>query len=173
MNTYTFIYTYIHVCIYMPTILQAPKIPWKKNGPSLSDNQKPHMESWGDGWMFVCQVPPLQWQQVMRFWRVNLDQQLDKSEIFGCFQKWGCFPQNGSGQIIATHPKRWFSKGNHLISGKSGLVKYCNLTRWMVYNGTPYLKWDDLGGTPHYFRKHPNSWKSFESKISMSYPLEV
>ena len=29
-------------------------------------------------------------------------------------------------------PKRWFNKGNPLISGKSGLVKYYNLTRWMV-----------------------------------------
>ncbi len=29
------------------------------------------------------------------------------------------------------HPKWWFSKGNPLISVKSRLVKYCNLTRWI------------------------------------------
>ena len=43
---------------------------------------------------------------------------------------------HGSGQIIATShdrkpPKRWFRKGNLLISGKSRLVKYYNLTRWI------------------------------------------
>ena len=31
--------------------------------------------------------------------------------------------------LTRPHPKWWFSKGNPLISGKSGLVKYCNLTR--------------------------------------------
>ena len=30
-------------------------------------------------------------------------------------------------------PKWWFSKGNHLISGKSRLVKYYNLDRTMKY----------------------------------------
>ena len=45
-----------------------------------------------------------------------------------------------AGQIIATShdrfsPKWWFSKGNPLISGKSGLVKHSNLTRkWKVYS---------------------------------------
>ena len=44
-----------------------------------------------------------------------------------------------AGQIIATShdrfsPKWWFSKGNPLISGKSGLVKYYNLTRLKVYS---------------------------------------
>ena len=29
------------------------------------------------------------------------------------------------------HPKWWFSKGNLLISGKSRLVKYYNLARYM------------------------------------------
>ena len=44
-----------------------------------------------------------------------------------------------SGQIIATshdltrpHPKRWFRKGNPLISGKSRLVFYYNLARYLV-----------------------------------------
>ena len=42
-----------------------------------------------------------------------------------------------SGQIIATEnttwaPKWWFSKGNPLISGKSRLVKYYNLTRYIM-----------------------------------------
>ena len=41
-----------------------------------------------------------------------------------------------SGQIIATShdrfpPKWWFSKGNPLISGKSRLVKYYNLARYI------------------------------------------
>ncbi len=31
--------------------------------------------------------------------------------------------------LTRPHPKWWFSKGNPLISGKSGLVKYYNLTR--------------------------------------------
>ena len=31
--------------------------------------------------------------------------------------------------LTRPHPKRWFSKGNPLISGKSGLVKYYNLAR--------------------------------------------
>ncbi len=33
------------------------------------------------------------------------------------------------------HPKWWFSKGNPLISGKSRLVKYYNLTRYMNSGG--------------------------------------
>ena len=39
-------------------------------------------------------------------------------------------------------PKWWFCKGNPLISGKSGLVKYYNLTRWMGWRtcrGRSYL----------------------------------
>ena len=28
--------------------------------------------------------------------------------------------------------------------------------KWMVYNGKPYEQMDDLGGNPHYFRKHPS-----------------
>ena len=35
------------------------------------------------------------------------------------------------------HPKRWFSKGNLLISGKSRLVKYYNLARYV--KGTVFL----------------------------------
>ena len=31
--------------------------------------------------------------------------------------------------LTRPHPKWWFSKGNLLISGKTGLVKYYNLTR--------------------------------------------
>ena len=31
--------------------------------------------------------------------------------------------------LTRPHPKWWFSKGNPLISGKSSLVKYYNLTR--------------------------------------------
>ncbi len=33
--------------------------------------------------------------------------------------------------LTRPHPKWWFSKGNHLISGKSRLVKYYNLARWL------------------------------------------
>ena len=33
--------------------------------------------------------------------------------------------------LTRPHPKRWFSKGNPLISGKSRLVKYYNLPRIM------------------------------------------
>ena len=32
-----------------------------------------------------------------------------------------------------THPKLWFSKGNLLISGKTALVKYYNLTRYFMF----------------------------------------
>ena len=51
-----------------------------------------------------------------------------------------------SGQIIATentsfHPKWWFSKGNPLISRKSGLVKYYNLTRFLESCHIPRLFW--------------------------------
>ena len=35
--------------------------------------------------------------------------------------------------LTRPHPKWWFSKGNPLISGKSGLVKYIYLTR-IIYN---------------------------------------
>ena len=30
-------------------------------------------------------------------------------------------------------PKWWFSKGNPLCLGKSKLVKYCNLARYIIY----------------------------------------
>ena len=33
--------------------------------------------------------------------------------------------------LTRPHPKRWFSKGNPLISGKSGLVNYYNLARFV------------------------------------------
>ena len=33
--------------------------------------------------------------------------------------------------LTRPHHKRWFSKGNPLISGKSRLVKYYNLASWM------------------------------------------
>ena len=43
---------------------------------------------------------------------------------------------DSSGQIIATSHdltlRWWFSKGNPLISGKSRLVKYCNLARFFL-----------------------------------------
>ena len=32
--------------------------------------------------------------------------------------------------LTRPHPKWWFSEGNPLISGKSGLVKYDNLARY-------------------------------------------
>ena len=45
--------------------------------------------------------------------------------------------------LTRPHPKWWFSKGNPLISGKSRLVKYYNLTRCMFQ--APGLKdQDDL-----------------------------
>ena len=34
------------------------------------------------------------------------------------------------------------------VEPKIGLV---NLPKWMVYNGKPLLKWDDLGGFPIIF----------------------
>ena len=34
--------------------------------------------------------------------------------------------------LTRLHPKWWFSKGNHLISGKSRLVKYYDLARYMI-----------------------------------------
>ena len=34
--------------------------------------------------------------------------------------------------LTRPHPKWWFSKGNHLISGKSMLVKYYNLPRYLM-----------------------------------------
>ena len=34
--------------------------------------------------------------------------------------------------LTRPHPKWWFSKGIPLISGKSRLVKYFNLARWMI-----------------------------------------
>ena len=37
--------------------------------------------------------------------------------------------------LTRPHPKWWFSKGNPLISGKSRLVKYYNLTRLMTLGG--------------------------------------
>ena len=36
-----------------------------------------------------------------------------------------------------------------------GVSKNTGTPRWMVYNGNPYYLLDDLGGKPHYFRKHP------------------
>ena len=29
---------------------------------------------------------------------------------------------------------------------------------WVFFQGKPYFLMDDLGGTPHYFRKHPSGW---------------
>ena len=40
--------------------------------------------------------------------------------------------------LTRPHPKWWFSKGNPLISGKSRLVKYYNLTRYCSLS--PYLQ---------------------------------
>ena len=41
-------------------------------------------------------------------------------------------PKNGWCFLVTRpHPKWWFSKGNPLISGKSRLVKYCNLARML------------------------------------------
>ena len=37
--------------------------------------------------------------------------------------------------LTRPHPKRWFSKGNPLISGKSRLVKYSNLARFITSLG--------------------------------------
>ena len=37
--------------------------------------------------------------------------------------------------LTRPHPKWWFSKGNPLISGKSRLVKYYNLTRYLYIFG--------------------------------------
>ena len=37
--------------------------------------------------------------------------------------------------LTRPHPKWWFSKGNPIISGKSRLVKYYNLTRYITYQG--------------------------------------
>ena len=51
------------------------------------------------------------------------------------------------GDLTRPHPKWWFSKGNPLISRKSGLVKYYNLTRSgsRNYNALPwencFAKW--------------------------------
>ena len=45
--------------------------------------------------------------------------------------------------------------------------------KWMVYNGNPYFLMDDLGGKPHYFRKHPYAfiWNSKEpTGVSASSP---
>ena len=92
---YMFLYIYMFVKT-MPTFLQAPKKTLKKKRAQFIWQAKfPTHGVMGDGWMFVCQVPPLQWQQVMRFWRVNLDQQLDKSENFKwVFPKIGVFATN-------------------------------------------------------------------------------
>ena len=38
--------------------------------------------------------------------------------------------------LTRPHPKWWLSKGNPLISGKSGLVKYYSLTRLLVGKST-------------------------------------
>ncbi len=50
---------------------------------------------------------------------------------------WKIFPATPTiwanySDLTRPHPKRWFSKGNHLISGKSRLVKYYNLARKMI-----------------------------------------
>ena len=42
--------------------------------------------------------------------------------------------------LTRPHPKWWFSKGNPLISGKSRLVKYYNLARYIdLYTHTTVL----------------------------------
>ncbi len=49
-------------------------------------------------------------------------------KLVSCFQKLPSFWSNYS-DLTRPHPKWWFSKGNHPISGKSRLVKYYNLAR--------------------------------------------
>ena len=39
-----------------------------------------------------------------------------------------------------------------------GVSKNRGTPKWIVYNGKPRLKWDDLRGKPHYFRKHPSDF---------------
>ncbi len=48
--------------------------------------------------------------------------------------------------LTRPHPKWWFSKGNHLISGKSRLVKYYNLARKNAELKPPYLSKLQIAG---------------------------
>ena len=56
-------------------------------------------------------------------------------------------------RIYVLHMLTWTVK---LEIIEMGVSKNRGTPKWMVYNGKPLLKWDDLGGKPHYFRKHPN-----------------
>ena len=52
--------------------------------------------------------------------------------------------------LTRPHPKWWFSKGNPLISGKSRLVKYYNLARFINFRGC-------LFPSPLYFDPNPTT----------------
>ena len=55
--------------------------------------------------------------------------------------------------LTRPHPKWWFSKGNPLISGKSGLVKYYILTRYSRVCKKPISKLVLLGCCRHQQRR--------------------
>ena len=65
-----------------------------------------------------------------------------------------CFSKNG----ISTY---LFSGSFHFVVIYLGVPKIGGkLPKWMVYNGKPYLKRDDLGGFSHIFEKTPIYFKT-------------
>ena len=66
----------------------------------------------------------------------NQFQLVSESRMYEPSTVWWAIVRIPTGQIIATYPKWWFSKGNPLISGKPRLVKYYDLAR------NPYVHLD-------------------------------
>ena len=55
---------------------------------------------------------------------------MDRASLSGFSSAGWIFFWSNYSDLTRPHPKWWFSKGNPLISGKSRLVKYYNLTRF-------------------------------------------
>ena len=73
-----------------------------------------------------------------------------------------CFWSNYS-DLTRPHPKWWFSKGNSLISGKSGLVKYYNLTRCLKFGTWEYMT--------KFIQKYMNHMKPLNNNTHISIML--
>ena len=61
--------------------------------------------------------------------------------------------QNGN-RIFPQFSEKWKSPPKIYL----GVSKNRGTPKWIVYNGKPLLKWDDLGGKPTIFGKHPSDF---------------
>ena len=106
-----------------------------KADPSAPDPRYGSTASWlgwdAAGWVGVSCTCMMQYPRRIRY---NLTDNINVVMLMGWI--WS----NYSDLTRPIFPKWWFSKGNPLISGKSRLVKYYNLARWIIlYIGVTHL----------------------------------